>query len=75
MSGFKIFKELLELAFGVAIVVFALAWNVLDAWIAILGAGLILWAAYNIAKELRDRRESSDVSVMAAERNRIMQGE
>lgn len=74
MSGFKIFKEILEIAFGVGIIVVALVWDVLDAWIALLGVGLIAWAIYDISKELRDSREDSDVAAMAAERSRIERG-
>lgn len=75
MSGFKIFKEILELAFGVGIIVFALNFDALNPIVALLGGGLILWALYSIFKELRDSNKSGDVASMAAERDRILQGE
>ncbi|MCA9231772.1 MAG: hypothetical protein KDA57_14070 [Planctomycetales bacterium] len=74
MSGLKIFKEILELAFGVGIIGFALAFDALDPWIAALGGGLVLWAVYEISKELRDNSKTGEVADMAAERNRILQG-
>lgn len=75
MIAFKIFKEVLEIIFGVAIIVIALVWDVLDAWIAFLGVGLIAWAVYEISKELRDSKGDGDVAAMAAERERIERGE
>lgn len=75
MSALKIFKEILEIAFGVGIIAFALAFDVLNVWIALAGIGLILWAVYEISKELRDSSKSGDIAAMAAERDRIMQGE
>lgn len=74
MSSLKIFKEILELAFGVAIIVIALAFGALNPLIALLGGGLILWAVYQIYTELRDR-SGSDIAAMAEERDRILQGE
>ena len=75
MSGLKIFREVLEIVFGVGIIVVSLMWDVLDAWIALIGVGLIVWAIYEISKELRDSRKNSDVASMAAERDRIKRGE
>ena len=74
MSALKIFKEILEIAFGLGILAFAIAFDVLDAWIAFLGIGLTLWGVYELAKELRGRRDA-DVARMAEERRRIERGE
>lgn len=75
MIGLKIFTEILEIAFGVGIIAFALAFDALDPWIAVIGVGLILWAARNIHKELRDSRKDGDVAAMASERDRIQRGQ
>ena len=72
MSAFKIFKEILELAFGVGIIVGSLALGFFTPLIGLLGGGLILWALYEISKELRDSSADSDVAAMAAERDRIL---
>ncbi len=73
MSTFKIFTEILELAFGVGIIGVSLALGFFDPMIGLLGGGLIAWALYNISKELRDSGQESDVAAMAAERERILQ--
>lgn len=75
MSGLKIVKELLELAFGVGIIVFALAFDALSPMIAFLGTGLVLWALYELSQEFRDSSKQGDVAAMAAERDRILRGE
>ena len=75
MSAFKVFKEILELAFGVGIIVASLAMGVFTPLIGLFGGGLILWASYEISKEWRDSGADSDVADMAAERERIASGD
>ena len=75
MSGLKIFKEMLELAFGIGIIASSLAMGFFSPVIGLLGGGLIVWALYDLSKELRDSSADSDVAAMAAERERIVGGE
>ena len=75
MSGFKIFVEILELAFGVGIIAASLAMGFFSPMIGLLGGGLIAWALYEISKELRDSSSDSDVAEMAAQRERILNGD
>ena len=75
MSGFKIFKEILEILFGIGAIVAAIVLEAEDPWLYILGAGLIAWGVWDISKELRDSSADSDVAAMKAERERIEKGE
>jgi len=75
MTAFKIFKEILEILIGVVCIVAGVVLEAEDPWLYLLGAGLIAWGAWEIAKELRDSRADSDVAAMAAERDRIQRGE
>jgi hypothetical protein len=74
MSGFKIFREVLTILFGVGAIVAGIVLEAEDPWLYILGIGLIVWGAWDISKELRDQK-AKDVSDMAAERDRIKRGE
>lgn len=75
MTGFKIFKEILEILFGVGCIVAGIVLEAEDPWLYLIGAGLILWGAWEIRKELRDSRKDGDVAAMAEERDRIRRGE
>jgi len=75
MTAFKIFKEILEILIGVVCIVAGVVLEAEDPRLYLLGAGLIAWGAWEIAKELRDSRADSDVAAMAAERDRIQRGE
>jgi len=75
MSGFKIFKEILEILFGLGCIIAGVVLEAEDPWLYIIGVGLILWAVWDISKEMRDSKKDGDVAAMAAERDRIKRGE
>ena len=74
MSGFKIFKEVLEILFGVGCIGVGIWAESEDPWLYLLGGGLIAWALWDISKELRDSSADGEVAAMAAERERIKRG-
>ncbi len=71
MSTFKIIKEILEILFGLGCIIAGIALEAEDPWLYLIGVGLILWAGWDIYKELRDSSEKGDVSEMAKEREEI----
>ena len=75
MSGFKVFQEILEILFGLGCIIAGIVLEAEDPWLYIIGVGLIVWAIWDISKEMRDSQKNSDVAYMAAERERIMKGE
>ncbi len=74
MSKFKIFVEVLEILFGLGIMIAAILFEA-EAWVIAAGLALMLWGLFNISKELRDSRADSDVASMSEERERIKRGE
>jgi len=71
MSKFRIFKEVLEILFGLGCIVAGIYFEVEDPWLYIIGVGLILWACWDIYKEYRDSSETGDVSDLSKEREEI----
>jgi len=71
MSRFRIFREILEILFGVGCIIAGVALKVETPWLYIIGIGLIAWGAWNIHKELRDSSRTGDVSEMSKQREEI----
>ena len=71
MSGFRIFKEILEILFGIGCIVAGIVLKAEDPWLYIIGVGLIAWAAWDISKEVRDSSAEGDVSDMSKQREEI----
>ena len=71
MSKFRIFKEVLEILFGLGCIGVGIAFQAEEPWLYLCGVGLIAWAIWDISKELRDTASEGDIVDMSQEREAI----
>jgi uncharacterized membrane protein HdeD (DUF308 family) len=65
----KIFSILMILV-GIMAVINVFVFE-LEAYVALIGLGLIAWGVYDVAKDIRDARKGSEVKRLAEEREEI----
>ena len=71
MSKLKIFQEILYILFGILTIVAVFTLD-MEAYIALIGVGLIIWGIYDIYKETRDMSKDSEVNQLSKEREEIV---
>ena len=70
MSGLVIFRSILEVAFGLGIIVIMVVFKG-PAYVILLGLGLSAWGAIDMYRELRDKEKESEVSKLSQERDML----
>ncbi len=70
MSAVKIIFEVLIILAGLTMVINTIIFE-LEAYVMLIGLGLIIWGGYDLYKETRDISKKSEVSDMSKEREEI----
>jgi CDP-diglyceride synthetase len=72
MKTLTFIKEGFEILFGVGIIIAGIILEVEEIWIYLIGVGLIIWAIWEIYKEVRDNSKKGDVAEFSKQREDIL---